>query len=61
VGGSALLPSLLVINLVAVLVIAVAVRAVGRRGPAEVAVRAVSSGVRRAVARDRSVTGWRGG
>ena len=60
-GGSALLPSLLVINLVAVLVIAVAVRAVGRRGPAEAAVRAVSGGVRRAVARDGSVTGWRGG
>ena len=61
-GGSALLPSLLVIHLVAVLVIAVApVRAAGRRGPLEAAVRAVSSGVRPAVARDGSVTGWRGG
>ena len=65
-GGSALLPSLLVINLVAVLVIAVAVRAAavraaGQRGPLEAAVRAVSGGVRRAVARDGSVTGWRGG
>jgi hypothetical protein len=43
--------SLLVAHLVAVLVIGVAVRAAGRRGPLEAAVRAASSGVRRAVAR----------
>ena len=53
--------SLLVAHLVAVLVIGVAVRAAGRRGPLEAAVRAVSGGVRRAVARDGSVTGRRGG
>jgi hypothetical protein len=63
-AGSALLP--VAPGLVAVLVIAVAVRAAavcaaGRRGPLEAAVPAVSSGVRRAVAWDGSVTGRRGG
>ena len=43
--------SLLVAHLVAVLVIGVAVRAAGRRGPLEAAVGAASGGVRRAVAR----------
>jgi uncharacterized membrane protein len=45
--------SLLVIHLIAVLVIGVAVRAAGRRGPLEAAVRAASGAARRAVARDR--------
>jgi hypothetical protein len=43
--------SLLVVHLVAVLVLGVAVRAAGRRGPLEAVVRAASGGVRRAVAR----------
>ena len=43
--------ALLVVHLLAALVIGVAVRAAGRRGPLEAGVRAVSGGVRRAVAR----------
>jgi hypothetical protein len=65
VGGSALLPSLLVINFVAVLVIAVPVHAAavhasvgGGRWRRRCA---VSSGRAPAVALNRSVTGWRGG
>jgi hypothetical protein len=42
--------TLLVVHLVAALVIGVAVRAAGRRGPLEAGVRAVSGRVRRAVA-----------
>jgi uncharacterized membrane protein len=52
---------LLVAHLVAVLVIGTAVRAAGRRGPLEAAVRAASRGARRAVARGGRVTEPRDG